>query len=609
MRIRREAWLLTAIVAVFLALACTDLALPGLQYDEVLFGGPAIGHRLRTFVTYSLRIGGVEVPVMLMQYIGAVKAWLYAPIFALFGTGPIAVRLPVVLLGAITIVCVFQTARHLFDERVALLAAAFVAVDPSFICSVRCDWGPVAVMFVTKMSALALLTRYAATRRASLLFAASLLTGVGIFDKFNFVWHVASLCVAGVVCWPQALRALTPKTLAIAVTGVLLGCWPLLVYNLVTRGGTFAAVSAQPDFFAALVHKLYTLEGAMRGAQIPRMITRAPDPWPTTLLLQATLLSPLVAFVSRRHLAWRSWAFCALISLGIVAAIVLTPGAVGPHHSLMLWPFPHLMIAATFLAFVDTARGWASAPRAFGYVAALAFAIAFPVRALAVDFRWLTALRESGGRALWSDAIYGLADAVAADAEHRYYLMDWGFLTQILLLHPTATNFQDLSGPGSEAQIASRMRDPDARFVFHAPESAAFMVGRNAFTDALRASGTHEVILRRFEQHDGEVVMWISRAEAGAAPAIEKTDEAPIRAKRTTACNDAGLAVFEVVWSVQNASHTELRVNGPTGSLVTSGGPSGKAITGQWVSEGLELYLQDTSGATLATWKAVDVCR
>src|SRR4026208_2615827 len=62
---------------VFAAAAGHPIALPGLDYEEVLFGNAATGGENSSFI-YRRLFG---VPVLLMNYIGALKAYLFAPIF------------------------------------------------------------------------------------------------------------------------------------------------------------------------------------------------------------------------------------------------------------------------------------------------------------------------------------------------------------------------------------------------------------------------------------------------------------------------------------------------------------------------------------------------
>ena len=69
---------LPSLLSLYLALATYKIHLPGLYYDEMLFVGLAAGHRP------YLKFCGL--PLLSFPYMGALKAWLYTPIFKLFGT-------------------------------------------------------------------------------------------------------------------------------------------------------------------------------------------------------------------------------------------------------------------------------------------------------------------------------------------------------------------------------------------------------------------------------------------------------------------------------------------------------------------------------------------
>lgn len=53
-----------------------------------------------------------------------------------------------------------------------------------------------------------------------------------------------------------------------------------------------------------------------------------------------------------------------------------------------------------------------------------------------------------------------------------------------------------------------------------------------------------------------------------------------------------GLGVTTIAWST-NASHVELRIDGPGGTPFSGGGPKGTARTGNWVNDGMRFYLQN----------------
>src|SRR4029453_11005056 len=83
--------LLSACLVLFFGFALAPLEQPGLEYDETIFVNAALGDIDGTFVEWSIPFFGRRLPVMLMTYVGALKSWLYAPVFAVAGTGAAAI--------------------------------------------------------------------------------------------------------------------------------------------------------------------------------------------------------------------------------------------------------------------------------------------------------------------------------------------------------------------------------------------------------------------------------------------------------------------------------------------------------------------------------------
>ena len=50
-------------------------------------------------------------------------------------------------------------------------------------------------------------------------------------------------------------------------------------------------------------------------------------------------------------------------------------------------------------------------------------------------------------------------------------------------------------------------------------------------------------------------------------------------------------------WNAPSATNVEIHVNSPDGPTLTGGGPTGGATTGQWVTDGMQFFLQDVSNS------------
>ena len=81
--------LLVSLLTLYVIAATAYIQYPGLHYDEMLFVNAALGAIDNSFIVE--KIGSV--PIYLCTYMGALKAYLYYPIFVLFGVSALSVRL------------------------------------------------------------------------------------------------------------------------------------------------------------------------------------------------------------------------------------------------------------------------------------------------------------------------------------------------------------------------------------------------------------------------------------------------------------------------------------------------------------------------------------
>jgi len=174
--------LAVAAACVFIFLASYRIELPGLYYDEVAFVNAAQGAPDNTFI-YK-RLG--PVPVLINPYLGALKAWLYAPIFRLFGVSPVTVRLPTILLAAVTLLILYGAMRDTLGSAWAAIVVWIMAVDPANLFPSRLDWGPTVLMHFFQALILALWFSYRKKPQLWKLFMIVWCFGVGFFDKFKF---------------------------------------------------------------------------------------------------------------------------------------------------------------------------------------------------------------------------------------------------------------------------------------------------------------------------------------------------------------------------------------------------------------------------------------
>ena len=203
-----------AACSLFLLLAILVIPYAGIQADEALFTAPLFPH-----INNHLRLPLLphHVPLMVMTYIGSLKTLLYWPIFRILGANPWTLRLPVVLLGAITIFVFFRLANASGGARAAAIGAFLLATDPVFLLTDTFDWGPVALEHVFLVTGCWFVYRFGSKagpddgRDARIwnLAAGFFCWGLALWNKAIFIWALSGLIAGGVlVFWPEIKRSL-----------------------------------------------------------------------------------------------------------------------------------------------------------------------------------------------------------------------------------------------------------------------------------------------------------------------------------------------------------------------------------------------------------------
>ncbi len=209
-------------LAYFTLMAFYRIELPGLYYDEALFVPVSLRVLGECDVDAAVRFSIGCFPVRQSPfYVGALKAWLQAPVFAVFGVSPATIRIPMLLIAAVTLLLTFRFLKPRLGPWSAVAALILMATDPVFIFHSRIDWGPFVLATLFKLLALGFtlkwledgLTLYLVWALATLL--------LGYFDKLNFLWFIVALGGAVAMVYPRrALRWLVDNPQASLGLGI-----------------------------------------------------------------------------------------------------------------------------------------------------------------------------------------------------------------------------------------------------------------------------------------------------------------------------------------------------------------------------------------------------
>ncbi len=457
----------------FVALGMLVIRYPGAQYDEVLFVSAihAPGE-----IEYVLETPFGGVPVMLMTYIGALKAAIYAPILLLAGSGHLTLRVPALGFGAVSIGLFFLALRRLTDTRVAVLASLLLATDAVYLLTCVFDWGPVALQHLLVTAALYALVRFGQEGRERWLFAGALFAGLALWDKALFVWLLAGFSVAAAVVYPRWLwqTARKPRLATACVLGFALGSGPFLFYNVTHGWRTFAA-NAQVEPVGPM-NKIQMLRRTLDGSGLVGYLVREEPEGPVQglrawekipLVLNDNLGDPqwsfqlfllLAAMVLAPVLCWRgeNRRVCLLLALGGTLGTLLMLGTAGAggaiHHTVLLWPLPQLLLG---LALFAVCRQWPG----IGANAGAAIVLFCAASNLAVVNMYLAHFIESGPGLMWTDAVRTLVGDLGRRQGRVIFAVDWGILQQVEYYGAGRIGYH----PGSDGIVPSLASDGGAR--------------------------------------------------------------------------------------------------------------------------------------------------
>ncbi|HEX8994562.1 MAG TPA: hypothetical protein VF812_00880 [Ktedonobacterales bacterium] len=240
---RREVAVVAALIALAALLRLTLAARgwPILNSDEATMG--LMGSDV-------LRLGTHPVFTYAQDYIGALQAYLAAPIDALLGPTPLALRVTTTLQFTVFLLVVYALARAIWSPAVGLVSLEVLALGPEWALLREAQAGAGAqdtLVFGALVVWLAF-SRLGSThgrRRALALDAAfGLAVGLGLWGDFLFLPYVAAALLAlaclGLRDWRAG--ALRPKLalgeVALGVVGFLIGASPFILANISSGGQT-----------------------------------------------------------------------------------------------------------------------------------------------------------------------------------------------------------------------------------------------------------------------------------------------------------------------------------------------------------------------------------
>jgi hypothetical protein len=532
-RIGAKAGNAIALVACLFFFAAGQAFIPslGIENDEALFANALYD---RAPALYS--IPGSGIPLMVITYLGALKAWIYAPIFRLFGAGVWQLREPSIIMGAVSIWLFFLLLRRVAGMRAAVIGTCLLAVDSDYLMTVCYDWGPVALQHLLLIGGALLVVRFCQTGKSRALAGGFFLFGLAMWDKALAIWLLSGMAVASLAIYGRRVLALfTIRRAAVAMAAFCVGALPLIAFNIHSDLSTFRQnVVRETNAFptkAQFLSKALAGGGLFGYLEFEDSQTASPHTpsgalgWTSAkladvaghprrsgmlyLLLAALLAAPLAGWASMRAI------FFCLVAGAIawfeMATNAYTGGSI--HHTILLWPLPQAIVA---ISFAGASRRLGRA----GLVAVATVLLLFSTFGVLVTNEYHAQMVRNGGTAAWSPALFPLSDDLRARAPKAVFCMDWGMLNSLRLLHEGRIPLYPGSDPVFPRRVLTpadrrliewMLAQPDAVFVAHTPDAESFAGANERLIQAAVDVGYRRELLAAIQDGYGRRVFEVYR--------------------------------------------------------------------------------------------------
>jgi hypothetical protein len=530
----------SATVYVWLALALGTIVLarenasaPGLYYDEAVFAGTA-----KEFVTGRVRgqhmpgfesvtVFGRPFPLLIQSYLGALKSWMLIPVFAVFGSSLVVLRFATLAWSLAALLVCMLWLRRWQGDLVAIIAGSILAFDPTWFFLSILDWGVATPSFLCRFVCFYFVLVWYRDGKLRCAFLAAFFAGLGIFNKIDFVVHLAGVGLAAVLAyWPGLKTRLRdrPVVLMLALCGLVVGACPILFKLPAVVEGM--KTGNKPAGGGEMAEKVNTLLTMYDGSYFYRAIdcgavfkklsettSAAMSPFGVAVAISLAVLLLVAWRKDSTPEARRGAAFVLMALVLVTAGVFVMPRAVRIHHAVLVFPFPHLAVAmaAAHLLERATAAGAARYPLRVAVWAGIGLLLAGQTLAV---LRTQRLIDDTGGRGRWAECF----DQFCADIKDRDDLtvmsLDWGFNEQLLFLTDRPTLVEPIWNLRAPEPLAGPT-PKEIVYLLHPPEYALFELNNIYLERITTGPGAGQIAIRPYRDRQGRVAFYAVRPARG----------------------------------------------------------------------------------------------
>jgi 4-amino-4-deoxy-L-arabinose transferase-like glycosyltransferase len=467
----------------------------------MLFVNGATGGKTNIFIAYRL----FGIPVLLMDYIGALKAWFYYPIFAIFGVNVWSVRLPAILLGTAGSLMLVAALWRGFGPRAALAGAVMILLDPTTIIHTRLDWGPNAFMFFFRGLLMLSMVSWIRTQSIRWAWIAVIAAALGIFDKLNFIWMAGAAMGSLVIVYAGKLKTFTRNhpTHALVLTGIATGGLAAAVVR-----GIMVAEHVDLGWGDRLNYAFGLLQITIPGGGALNFIAgdgARVEKWFWSGYLLAIPVGIFGIRLLRKNDYQKRLLIWLVVLTGLVLmAFVLTKTATGPHHASMLCGLWQCILAPLVAMAWDKLKTTIT-PGKIAYTASLALVAVGSIIVVTTCLRAFAKPINPN----WNPSCFQAAMLAQKYPNANFICTDWGMGTLAVGLSKQRINIHDewpafMNRDGAVNVIKSINREQDTYIYTSLPGFENFKGNRDNLQNALQVNNLNAQKFETYNNWEGK---------------------------------------------------------------------------------------------------------
>ncbi len=427
------------LISVYLFAAQFRIAYPGLQYDEVLFVNAATLGEDNSFIFRTI----FGIPFLLMSYIGALKAYLYIPIFKFFSITSLSIRMPVILLTALTLLILFKAIKTASNNFIALSVLTLMCLNVSVISYTRTDVGPNAIeLFLFAGTYYCIFNLAQSLHKKHLWFLLYTLLGLGLFNKLNFLWFINCVYPAtALLLWNKEYIE-TQKKMCKALGIFFASYLPFLIYFLFQyyKSSIFSSESGFDiaKHFLRVKSNLFEIIGghSFTNYALGNFHSTITNSF-VTLLSLLIICGIVIAAIKKEYAYRKVFFFFMTISIFNLLQILATIRATAPWHVFTML-VPLFCLTSISLYYVTNLIRHSLIRSAI-----IILFFCFVVANSAQIYLYQVTQYANPKNIAWTPEINRLIDYVSS-TKQDYLTVDWGIHNQLQTMDKSNNNYKEL---------------------------------------------------------------------------------------------------------------------------------------------------------------------